>query len=367
MSDPAKPKTAPEIIHEVSLSSFAPTNRKLPLLQQKPKSPKFRQSGHLNDQKLKYEYPQEVQPTLFDALSVQTREKLAASSIEIRAVGIRLTPAQDRLLNVINKLLYDKSEHGDPANANFYGGNETGQLTEYGGANQHSKAVFLRIRPAELYKEYLDKSDYSGKEISNIKNILFELSEKKFLLLYDRVRQVKIGQRIENRTDRIEEFQSLIKILHYMEDLTDQEIAALDNGSGEPIRERKGEVLIALNPIITDQINAKYVEYPIDINRRTTIACGGQQFVTESTNTLRDYMLREISAKRFKTEINAERLPYLLKLENYIKTHRKKLIEKRINDAIHANKALGLILDCELIASKEGKKKYLFTLNPQFE
>ena len=108
---------------------------------------------------------------------------------------------------------------------------------------------------------------------------------------------------------------------------------------------------------MTDQISSKYVEYPTDINKRTMIASGGHLHVTESINALRDYMLREMSNKRYKCEINVDRLPYILKLENYIKNYRKKLIQQRIDGAIKAVRNLGIILDVEITDGARGQKK----------
>ncbi|HLB52485.1 MAG TPA: hypothetical protein VJK48_02105, partial [Chlamydiales bacterium] len=88
-------------------------------------------------------------------------------------------------------------------------------------------------------------------------------------------------------------------------------------------------MIIALNPLLTDQINSKYVEYPSDINKRMVIAAGGHRLVTESMIALRDYLLRELSARRFQPEINEEKLFLILKLEKYLKSKRKKLIQQR--------------------------------------
>ena len=148
--------------------------------------------------------------------------------------------------------------------------------------------------------------------------------------------------------------------------MTDTELQSLEKGDNT-VREQKGELIIALNPLLTDQINSKYIEYPTDINQRTMIACGGHLHVTESINALRDYMLRELSGKRFKFEINADRLPYILKLENYIQSHRKKLISKRIDGAIASMRNLGLLLNAEIQEGALGQPKYVFALNPDFE
>ena len=96
------------------------------------------------------------------------------------------------------------------------------------------------------------------------------------------------------------------------------------------------------------------------------IAAGGHRFVTEAMNTLRDYMLRELSSKRFIVEVNAERLAYILKLEKYIKSRQKKRVQKRINDAIQAIKSLGLLSSVELVTGSAGQTKYIFELNPEF-
>ena len=68
----------------------------------------------------------------------------------------------------------------------------------------------LRLKPTELYKEYVGDDEYSGKEISNIKSVLYGLNQKKFLIIYDRKKEVILnGKTKENRTDRIEEIRKL--------------------------------------------------------------------------------------------------------------------------------------------------------------
>ena len=135
------------------------------------KAKKVRQAGHFTDCKLQYEYPKDSHPSLFDLLSKTTKEKIENSSIEFKAIGIKLTPSEDKLINAIYKLLHDKSENQDENSDLFYGGNEPGQLVAYGGDDQKAKSTFCN-KPAELYKEYLGENDYSGKEIANIKNII---------------------------------------------------------------------------------------------------------------------------------------------------------------------------------------------------
>lgn len=335
-----------------------------PISEPSPKVPKVRQAGHLVDQKLKYNYPVKDQPSLFDLLDPNTIGEV--EKVEVKYEGIRLTASEDRLLTALYSLLKDKSESKDADSKKFYAGNyETTEVVPFGGENV--KRPHLRIVPAELYKAYLGNEDYSGQEIKDINKTLSSLAEKRFLMTYDRVRTVQVGKRTENRTDRIEMFKRLIEIVRYTRDLTDAELAKLDNGD-ERIRQAKGELIIALNPILTDQINSKYVEYPQDMNRRTVIAAGGHPSnVTQAINTLRDYMLRELSAKRYECQINADKLPYLLKLDKYVTQGRKKLLRETIEKAIQTCKSLNLILEVVVAKGAEGQDKYTFTLNRDFE
>lgn len=327
------------------------------------KTSKVRHAGHLVDQKLKHNYP--AQRTIFDDLSPEIKGHI--EKFEIKCQGIQLTQGEDRLLSAICNLLKYKSEHKNASSNNFYLGNyEINTIVTSG--IEEPKLAHLKLTPSELYKEYLniENEDYSGKHIKDINNALKSLSQKQFLMVYDRIKTIHINGKKENRTDRIELFAPLIKIIKYTKDLTDEEIIQLNKGD-EKIRQKKGELIIALNPILTDQINYKYVEYPKDINRRTIIASGGVNFVTQSINTLRDYFIRELSSKRYECQINADKLEYILKLDNYIKQRKRKYIKTAIDKAILACKNLGILLDYTLEQGAEGQPKYIFKLNRKFE
>ena len=330
---------------------------------------KFRHSGHLVDQKLKYSDPSKSNMPLLDLLSKETKEKIHNSpSVDtFRMEGIRLTPPQDKLINALVKLLHEKSENKDEASENFYTGNIKGDLVPYGGDGQKARSAAIRITPTELYKAYMDNEDYSGADIKFIKGVLQDTAEQKFLLIYERRKEVRNEKgKKEVRINRVEDFQSLIKIISFFEGLTEDEKRKLDKGSHD-IREKRGELVIAFNPILTDQINTKYIEYPSDINRKTVIAAGGHRFVTESMIALRDYMFREISNKRYVVEINEDKFIYLLKLDNYIRAKRKKLIQQRVDGSIQFGRKLGLIESYERVIGAQGQWKYHFCLNEKFE
>lgn len=356
--------TFESIQKSVSFHTFLMENKEklLKVLQPStPKKRKYRQAGHFVDQKLKVS-----QMDIFDSLGNETKDKIEERGIEIRTEGIKLTPPQDKLLNALMKLLHEKSENRDEKSEQFYAGNCEVALVNYGGRGLKGRSATLRIYPSELYKAYLDNEQYSGHEIKFIKSVLQDTEQQKFLIIYEKKYEIigAKGKR-EKRTDRIEEFQSLFKIISFFEGLTDEEAKKLDDGN-EEVRERRGELIIGFNPLLTDQINSKYVEYPEDINRRTMIAAGGYKLVTESVNALRDYLLREISNKRKTAEINEDNLTHILKLDAYLKASRKSRIKARMQSAIQAAKNLGLITHFERVQGALGQWKYIFHLNPDF-
>ena len=72
---------------------------------------KYRQSGHLVDEKLKYSCHEETQLTIFDRLSPSIVQKIEKSKIEVKAEGIKLTPPENKLIHALNVILHDKSQN----------------------------------------------------------------------------------------------------------------------------------------------------------------------------------------------------------------------------------------------------------------
>ena len=208
---------------------------------------------------------------------------MEVSNIEIWSEGIRLSPPQDKLINALMRLLHEKSENRNEKSEYFYSGNVESNSVLYGGGGKESKSARMRLSPSELYKAYLDANDYSGEEIRFIKSVLYDTEQQKFLIIYERKYEVVERGRKEKRTDRIEDFQSLFKIISFFEGLTDKEKKGLDQGN-EEIRERRGELIIAINPLLTDQINSKYVEYPEDINQEPLSLPGGQDWSRKASS-----------------------------------------------------------------------------------
>lgn len=332
---------------------------------QKPKKPqKYRQSGHLVDAKLKYSKPQKERD-LFDLISPETQDKIKESKYEISAEGIKLSAPENKLLHAFVRLLHEKSENTrDPESSDFYAGNAPNEIEKFG--NSESKVPFLKFKPSELYKAYMGHDDYSGHDANYINSILHQLESRKFLIKYDRVKKVKKGSRFEEKTDRIEDFASLIHIKSFIPDLSEEEKQKLDNGD-HSIRNAKGEIIIALHPIFIDQIDTKFIEFPVDTNRRLVIAAGGHKKVTASMNTLMELLLREKSSGRGKLEFNEDTLPYALGLENYVKQGRKKQLQDRLAKDFDAIINMGILLKFEKVPNARGGLKWVFHINKEYE
>lgn len=319
---------------------------------------KFKQSGHYIDQKLKHSYEIEVKSKvpIIETINPQLKSKI---NDKIIVEGIKISQAEDKLMNSILKILNDKSTkdyHGNlPALKSLYGG----EFRDY---------PRLRFTPQELYREYAG-GYYSGRDVEIVKETLEKVQSRNFLIVYERHREIRNGLKSETVIDRVEEYQPLIKVITFFEGLTKDEHEKISKGDSE-MRDRKAEIILVLNPIFIDQIDSKFIEYPTDINRMTSIAAGGAHKVTESICALRDYLLRAIANNRGKgittTSINYDKLPYILGLEKYLKEGRRGLINVRIKQSVDAAMNMGLITEMREAVGAENQTRIDFMLNLDF-
>jgi len=317
---------------------------------------KYKKPGHLTDQTLKYNYPKDSNPQLnmFDSLQGKTLKDIEVAGVEVAQIveGIKLTPSETKVIDSLCKLLHHSSQNLDAKKDSYYSGNMDYELVEYGG-DKNTPAPKLAFTLYELTKEYKGGDYVAGKDIENIKQILKELDNKRFLLSYVETTTKKDGGRIEKK---IEDFRKLIHILKISQTEYNKEDIELS---------KKEETVIVLNPIFRRQIDSKFILYPNDINRRTIIAYGSHN-LSELALRLRDYLMRELSSKRYQPEINLERLYYLL-AEKWMKESRKKKVKEYTEKAIETVKALGLLLSYEIKTASTGEPKVVFTLNKDWE
>src|SRR5437870_4706415 len=103
-------------------------NEIIDIIEEIRKPQKVRQAGHFIDRKLEYKNRSCKHPTLFDLLTPAIKEKIESSQIETKTFGIRLTQAEDKLINAIYNLLHYKSENQDINSDMFYAGNVAGKM-----------------------------------------------------------------------------------------------------------------------------------------------------------------------------------------------------------------------------------------------
>jgi hypothetical protein len=320
------------------------------------KSGKYKRSGHLTDQMLKYSYPKESkrQLSIFDSLGDATKKAIeTVGGIEVTEIveGIKLTPSETKVIDCLCKLLHENSQNFEPKNEDYYSGNKGLQLVEFGGDS--TPAPKLAFTLYELTKEYKAGEYVGGKDIDNVKQILTELDNKKFLLSYVETTKTKGGGRVERK---IEDFRKLIHIVKLSQTEINKEEIELS---------KMEETIVILNPIFRRQIDSKFILYPNDINKRTIIAYGSHN-LSDIALRLRDYLIRELSSKRTKSEIGQEKLYYLL-AEKWMKESRKKKVKEYTEKAIETVKTLGLIETYEIKTGATGEPKVVFTLNKDWE
>jgi len=311
----------------------------------------FKRAVHLIDQTLKYNYPKDKtkQLSIFDSLGEETIKDIEYTGIERSQIvlGIKLTSSETKLVDSLCKLLHEKSQNLDPDKKNYYTG-ESYEITKIKGENTIMPQVYLTLY--QLTKEYKSGGDVSGKDIENVKNILFELKDKNFLIKYT--------EQTTNKNKTIKKEIEMMRPLIYLDKAT---LTALE---GDIEFYKKTATIISLNPIFRSQIDSKFILTPNDINKRTEIANGSHN-IPEATIKLRDYLMRELSSKRYKIEHGVEKLYYLLnekKMNGSRKGEAKKSTERAINTCMKLN----LLENYKIEQDIKGEPKYIFTINKDF-
>ena len=321
------------------------------VLEEEEKRSKFKRSGHLTDQILKYSYPKDKsgQLSLFDSLELSTKRAIQNTDIEITEIveGIKLSPGEQKVIDSLCKLLHEKSQNDNPKEDSYYSGNLGAELAEYGG--EKTPAPRLSFTLYELTLEYKGGEYVGGKDIENVKSILQGLDERRFLLSYVETTKTKSGGRIEKK---IEDFKKLITIL---------KISQTEFSKEDVEVSKQEETIIALNPIFRRQIDSKFILCPDDITKRTIIAYGSHN-ISDISLRLRDYLIREFSSKRYNPEIGLDKLYYLL-AEKWMREGRKKKVREYTDKALETVTALGLLLAFNVVTGANGEPKMKFTLN----
>lgn len=188
----------------------------------------------------------------------------------------------------------------------------------------------------------------SGKDVENVNDILNQLDTKKFLLSYIETTRTASGGKIKKK---IEDYRKLINIV------------AVSQTEWDPsnVEIRKHEEIVVMLPIFRRQIDSKFILYPNDINKRTSIAYGSHN-VSDAAIRLRDELIRRHASKIFTYEVGVERLYYML-CEKWMNEGRKKKVKEYVDRAIDMVTKLGVINSYDMESNSKGEPKIIFYIN----
>lgn len=350
--------TAGNIGRETGLGSFRPVS---PSTAPGGSGGSYRKSKHLNSELLKYDYPKDKGPgDIFSSLSSATQQKLRENNVEVTTLveGFRVSPSERKLIDCFCKLLEVTSQTKDEEAPGFYLGNShTGEtVAYYQGETTGSPAPGLSLSLYEIAKEYKASGPPSGKDESNVLEIIEGLANKRFLINHtEKYWEGKKGKSA-SRERQVEGYTQIL----WTAKVTDTE----RDPEGNVLSSRQ-EVKVILSPIFRAQISSYFILVPNDINRRTQIAYGSHN-ISGATLKLRDYFLEELSNKREEVKISLEKLLWRLG-DDMMKQGRKKLVREHTQKAIDTMVALGLLMSWELKPSDAtGELIYHFLLNREF-
>jgi hypothetical protein len=319
----------------------------------------FKVSGHFTDNKLKHGFDriqkgESEQLCLLDALLPDTRtmdiDAFKPYKDELVVQGIRLSTTQNKTIEAIIRILQRKSGKDGM-------GNLPAEVVKYG--REKRKAPRLGVSIYEIAVETYGEN-YSGREWEILVETLEELNTKKFLISYQRKNK-------DETAFIVETYKPLIEVFGLYPNVSKEEQVS----KAYRKKANGNQIIIELSPIFVDQIDTKFIEYPIDIDSRTMIAAEALNGrYPEAILRLRDYLLRWLSNNKGKnstTEIDEERLYAQLGMEKYMREKRWKQIKKNTEKALKAVKNLGIITKYERIIGARGQWKYVFQLNSEWK
>jgi hypothetical protein len=318
----------------------------------------FRSGGHMRDMMLAKSDEKQTEP-IYNLLRQETKEQIQKKSVTMEFINqkgakIELNGSEWKLVDVLCELLFEQSiNNKDPKDVDFYCSRHGEYTIPYGSINAPSERLILSLY--EVTKKYKGDVRVSGKDIKTVEKILWEWEnniEKRVLIRYVREYTRPDKKKVVHR---IETYQPLILI--GKEDMT------IYNEAGVPIEEQK-DTIIFLNPIFRDQIETKYVNYPVGITKRM-IEAYGKHDSPEIVFKLRDYLARELSSKRFRCEIGLEKLYWQLS-EKWAQEGRKKLIHSYFERGVDTCQKIGLLKTYTIERNKNGEPKVVFFLNEQW-
>lgn len=328
------------------------------------KNTTFRQSRELIDNKLTRKPIESAQLSLFD--NIDEKEKKIANpnhdqSAQPIIKGLDLSPAEDRLVHTLSLLISKHSEKRNQDSPEYYMGNQERGVTTLNSIELETAR--LMISPHELYSNYLGRDDYNTDHIQFILQSLNNLSKKNFLVSLTIPKGT--GQK-GKRFDKLRTYLPLFQVVILNKDLTETESQEIENNQ-LLVEGKRGKFLFRFNPIFTNSIRERYVEFPEDIHLRIARSSGKKGRVSQCTNLMRDFLFREKQQKRYTVVRDEETLFRILNLEKMRKEGRKKKVNEMLQKSFDIFLKIELLKDIQKSLGKKGQVQYTMEINPDFK
>jgi hypothetical protein len=307
-------------------------------------------------------YSKPGQLTLFDMLQdKKVREKVTKAKDMgiIVTEGIKPTASEERLLKSLYKIIKPRMASG---------------TMQYDGEDSIGKIAVLTFTPSELYEAYeLEKCrnnrqfDYSGSDRETVRNALISLSEKKFLIRYMRPFMDDQGMPLyrngEQRWRIIESYTNLYNIVSSIEDITSSELKDVATV------EKKTLIKLYVNPILLDQIDKNYVNYPTDMYSQIKLVYRRQRipdYIIQFINYLIDkYHIHKLNRNQVH-EINVDNIAYMTGLSEYYEKKRQKRFTECLMNMFSVAHDIGLVHSANLVSGAHGQAKARLEFNFEY-
>ncbi|RRB15218.1 hypothetical protein [Larkinella knui] len=352
----------------------------------------FMRSAVFGEQQSVYRYPDKQkrkldskQLDIFDQLGPNTQASILAKNLDKewaneRGLGIKLTPAEEKLVFCLSMLLHHKSQTLDKAAVDYFAGNVSDPNSlPFPWAGKHDLRINIHKRPAdhpvttdplirktptldltlyELTRAYNGGAKVAGPEMKTVLKLLNQLADdpkKRIIVKYKREQPLKDGRRI---VDRVEGFEPLLNVYSGTREITSVDDIVISSTT---------QIIIRLNALFVDQIDQKFHRYPNSLLGMLYEANGGKKDISSVTFGLLRHFDTFRSSQKYVFETGVDKLYWKL-AEDWMQDSKrsKKHVKKYVDKGLQHMKAIGLLLDWKIIPDKSGEPKYRFRINPNW-
>lgn len=291
----------------------------------------------------------------------------------IEAIGIDITDMENKAMNAILTLFSRTNYKG-----NRKGVNVKGQIFNYNGYLPEIEFYpneYLEVFGVKKYKTGRGKMEYSAEGRRQAFDSLVSLAMKQFFIHYIRTYWINDkSNKPERRHDVIREISPLINIREGWEYLTDKELNKTMSNHEDSVSDKKRtKIAVRPAPILIDQIETYFIIKPANYIQEINMkAMKMKTKISKFTYRFIDLLFVEVTQNLMKKgnsfewifERNYKTLATNLRMDNYIKLRKWKLIRETITASYEIAKNLGYINSYELDTNGKTKELDKLYLNP---